>query len=457
MLISRAGIRVAAAVAGVLVIVAMAAACRQPAPAPPRFKPTSILQTVRAAAHGGEDLRLLVDEGNAESAADYALYIEQELGFPVDGALDDLLRFCGFDGLTARELETRSSRELMASYPDRLLASRFFAPKISDVSGIGGPAASKDLGWRKLVRLAVPSNAPAAARGIAAAYVLFNVFQPRVEIGTDPFEPCGHVPSRCSISNQVILVPRAVQTGRDALFWLVFENAATGGRRTHHLSATFDGGDEASRRGGNHIKQYFLPNACAQCHGASAATAKLNYLDSDHWFDRTLAGDDFADLAASPNGVIFDGGKDATARQFAEAFEVLRRLNEEIRKQNAGVGGEDFAFRAVDRWLVVHADGAAFADPIARALPPPTGHPAARQWQATTEDRVLLGQLNRFCFRCHSTVAYHVFDKEAVFQRRDRMARRVERGPLRPGGMPHDRMLEPSVSADFAARLRRMQ
>ena len=440
----------------VAVVLVTAAACRQPAP-PARFKPTSILQTVRAAAHAGEDLRLLVDEGNAESAADYALYLEQELGFPVAGALDDLLRFCGFEGLTARELETRPSRELMARYPDRLLASRFFAPRISDVSGIGGPAASKDLGWRKLVRLTVPSNAPAAARGIAAAYLLFNVFQPRVEIGSDPFEPCSRVPSRCSISNQVILVPQTVQTGRDALFWLVFENAATGGRRNDHLSATFDGGDEASRRGGNPVKRYFLPNACAQCHGASAATAKLNHLDSDHWFDRTLAGDDFADLAASPNGVVFDGGKDATVAQFAEAFEVLRRLNEEIRKQNAGVGGEDFGFRAVDRWLVVHADGAAFADPIARALPPPAGQPAARQWQDTAEDRALLGQLNRFCFRCHSSVAYHVFDKEAVFQRRDGMARRAERGRLRPGGMPQDRTLEPGVSADLAARLRRMK
>ena len=136
-----------------------------------------------------EQLRLLVDEGDADSAADYARYIEQEIGFPVQGTLDDLLRFSGFDTVTALELETRSSRDLMASYPDRLLASRFFAPKISDVSGIGGPAASKDLGWRKLVRLTVPPNTPAATRGIAAAYLLFNVVQPRVEIGSDPFEP----------------------------------------------------------------------------------------------------------------------------------------------------------------------------------------------------------------------------------------------------------------------------
>ena len=431
-------------------------ACRQPVPPPPRFKPTSPLQTVRAAAHGGQDLRLLVDEGDADSAADYARYIEQEVGFPVEGTLDDLLRFCGFDKMTGQELETRASRDLIASYPDRLLASRFFAPKIGDVSGIGGPAASKDLGWRKLVRLTVPPDAPAAARGIATAYLLFNVFQPRVEIGSDPFEPCSRMPSRCSANNQVILVPQTVPTGRDALFWLVFENATAGGKRTDHLNATFDGGDEASRSGGNPVKSYFLPDACAQCHGGSAATAKLNYLDSDHWFDRTLAGDDFSDLTASPNGVVFDGGKDTATPQFEEAFAVLRRLNEHIRAQNAGVGGEDFGFRAVDRWLTVHAASTASADLIARALPPPAGQPAARQWQDTPEDRALLGQLNRFCFRCHSSVAYHVFDKEAVFQRRDGMARRVERGPLRPGGMPQDRTLDPGVSAELAARLRKL-
>ena len=228
-------------------------------------------------------------------------------------------------------------------------------------------------------------------------------------------------------------------------------------RRTDHLNATFDGGDEASRNGGNPVKSYFLPDACAQCHGASAATAKLNYLDSDHWFDRTLAGDDFSDLAASPHGVVFDGGKDTAAPQFAEAFAVLRRLNQDIWAQNAGVGGEDFGFRSVDRWLTVHATSTAFADLIGRALPPPAGQPAARQWQDTPEDRALLGQLNRFCFRCHSSVAYHVFDKEAVFRRRDRMARRVELGPLRPGGMPQDRTLEPGVGAELAGRLRKLQ
>ena len=98
-------------------------------------KPTSPLQTVRAAAHGGQDLRLLVDEGDADSAADYARYIEQEVGFPVEGTLDDLLRFCGLDQVTGQQLETRSSRDLMASYPDRLLASRSSPPRSATCPG----------------------------------------------------------------------------------------------------------------------------------------------------------------------------------------------------------------------------------------------------------------------------------------------------------------------------------
>ena len=136
------------------------------------------------------------------------------------------------------------------------------------------------VGAASIAGVACRQPAPPPAR--FAAYLLFNVFQPRVEVGSDPFEPCSRMPSRCSANNQVILVPQTVPSGRDALFWLVFENAAAGGKRTDHLNATFDGGDEASRSGGNPAKPYFLPDACAQCHGGSAATAKLNYLDSDH-------------------------------------------------------------------------------------------------------------------------------------------------------------------------------
>jgi hypothetical protein len=283
------------------------------------------------------------------------------------------------------------------------------------------------------------------------------VFQPRNEIAGDPFEPCRTRPARCSANNQVMLVPREVRPGSDAVFWLVFENAATGGPRTDHLKATFDGGDQASSSGGNPVKPYYLPAACAQCHGGSAAEGKLNYLDSDHWFDRTRAGDDFSDLDATSHGVLFDGGKVTSSPAFTAAFDVVAALNRQIRDQNAAVGGEDFSLRAVEHWLALHAQSREFSDQIARALPPPASAPSARQWTDTPEDRRLLNDLNRYCFRCHSSVAYHVFDKEAVFRRRASMARRVELGPLRPGGMPQDRTLDGVVATDLARRLRALQ
>ena len=113
-----------------------------------------------------------------------------------------------------------------------MLAARFFAPSLVDVSSVGGAAATKDLGWRKIVRLAIDSGSPAGRKGLEALYLLFNVFQPRAEITADPFETCRSSGVRCSASNQVILVPREVQPGEDAVFWLVFDDAASGGART---------------------------------------------------------------------------------------------------------------------------------------------------------------------------------------------------------------------------------
>jgi hypothetical protein len=445
------------ALAGGVLMGALFAACRQAGDAS-RFVPSRQARTVRAAAQSGHDLRVFVEQGHPSEARVYAGHIERAIGFPADGSLDRLLAFCGYPHVTGRELETLTPDALSARLTGRVLATRFFAPHIVDVSSIGGPASAKELGWRKVVRLVVDATSPAGVSGMRSLFVMFSAFQPRREIAGDPFAPCTSMAERCSPHVQAILVPRQVETGADAVFFLAFENAAAGGRRADHLDASFDGGDHASTRVGAATKPYYLPAACTQCHGGSAAEGKLIYLDSDHWFDRTRAGDDFADLDVdSPNAVLFDGGRDTTTTRFAAAFAVIAALNREIRDQNAAAGGEDFGLRAVEHWLDLHETNNAFADLVARGLPAPVSNPAARRWQDTSADRALLGALNRYCFRCHSTVAYHVFDKEAVYERRRAMARRLELGRLRPGGMPQDRTLDVTLIQDLARRLRAIQ
>ena len=409
------------------------------------FTPARQTRTVRAASVDGPDFRLLVDRGTAAEAADYARHIERLTGFSSVGTLDTLLDFAGHGSLTARDLETLTPDALASRLPDRALSVRFLARP-------------RDYAWRKLVRLAIDPGSPAGRRGLDAAYVLFNVFQPRSDAAADPFEACAASPGRCSPHTQVMLTRRDPAPGADAAFWLAFGSTGTGAARTDHLMAAFDGGDQAGGDARDGTRPYYLPGACAQCHGGSAAQARLNLLDTHHWFDRVEHDEDVAGLrGASRHGVLFDGGVDAGSARFAAVLDVVARLNRHVRDQNARVGGAGFALRAVERWLALHDGKAPHPDLVMRALPPPSLNPAARQWSDTPDDRALLTNLNRHCAACHRTVDFHVFDKEAVFQRRASMARRVELGPLRPGGMPQDRSLDPAVAAEIARQLRAMR
>lgn len=420
------------------------------------FSPTAKLATAKASG----DFEILVDQGTVEDAAVYAQYISDKLGIAPSATLDQVLAFVGYGSITGREVEVTASDDLMRRFPGEVLATRFFAPKIIDVSDIGGPPDTKDLGWRKLVRFNARADSEASRKGIGSMFLLFNVFQPRAEVRNDPFGVCAQDVRRCSQNNQVIFVVRNPPAGSDSVYWLVFENAAMGGGlRTNHLKATFDGGDQASATDKTPVKKYFLPDACAQCHGSSASTAKLNYLDSDHWNDRIQNDDDFAIVGKdSEHGVLFDGGRDVGSQKFQSAFAIVRALNSEIRIQNEKAGGETFPLRAVDHWLKLHRANTGFVAPIERALPPPQNQPNAKVWQrGNAADESLLPLLNRYCYRCHSSVAYHVFDKQAVFQRRNGMAGRVERGPETNGGMPQDRRLSADLKRDLATRLRALQ
>ncbi|HXO43341.1 MAG TPA: hypothetical protein VN999_17960 [Thermoanaerobaculia bacterium] len=72
--------------------------------------------------------------------------------------------------------------------------------------------------------------------------------------------------------------------------------------------------------------KYFVPTACGQCHGTESSDqkgGKVNYLDTDHWIDRT--GDDFRKVP--PGNLLVDSGTPT----------ILAVLNREIEKQNAAV------------------------------------------------------------------------------------------------------------------------
>src|SRR5207245_2792316 len=114
--------------------------------------------------------------------------------------LDDLLNFTGYPIFGAK-LESLEPAILMnpdrASSPNDglglqlrglsgaslrggdILAARFFAPKIVNIS-----VTTPTPGWRKLVRLRARPDSRAASVGVESVVVLFNFFAP---VGTQPF------------------------------------------------------------------------------------------------------------------------------------------------------------------------------------------------------------------------------------------------------------------------------
>jgi len=62
------------------------------------------------------------------------------------------------------------------------------------------------------------------------------------------------------------------------------------------------------------------------------------------------------------------------------------------------------------------------------------------QWtKANPIDAQVLPLLNRYCFRCHSSLRYDVFDKDAVISKKGAMANRLNLAPTDKFAMPKDR------------------
>lgn len=395
-------------------------------------------QTQEAGNYGG-GFQILVDPGTeAKALAYYKDVLTKDTGFKTDPrpALNDLLGYFGFS-LTGEELEKEDPDAIMKNFPGgEVLIARFFAPKITDVSGRVSPA---NYGWRKVVRLRAGASSQAAKSGLKSLYILFNVFNGDLNIS--PFKTIDAGVNH-SVNNQVMLIRGTGGTLTRPAYFMTFgafnaQDPGERGKLITYLDATFDAGDPALASQGG-LRRYFVPVACTVCHGGSAP--KLNYLDTDHWFDRIQKGDDF-EVVGKKQPVLFDAGtNDPSKPDFKKAFDRFRTLNTEIRDQNKEADGTATSFQqvAAESWLRGHATTETHLSLFQRSINA-TG-PA--NWSAADPvDKKLLPLLNRYCFRCHSSVAYHVYDKSAVLDRTGKMISRIKANPngLPEFFMPQDR------------------
>jgi hypothetical protein len=276
--------------------------------------------------------------------------------------------------------------------------------------------------------------------------VLFNTFTDLLAMDT-PFDPRNR-----SKNTQVMLVREGSGSPlQDAAYWIVYNQY---GNVIEFLTGSFDSRNHSD----NENTKYFVPDACAQCHGGAGRltpqgqhvfpTAALNPLDTDHWFDRIAPGDDFPTMAASNYPVLFDAGSnDMKSSAFAKAFDKIRQINTEIRDQNRSAspyaGRPSFQLRIAQNWLDRHANTRIHLAPIDRPLPPLEAGDA--QWTKNAfPDEVLLPLLNRYCYRCHSSIRYNVFDKKQVMVESDNITLKIN-VPPKPPRMPQDRELPAGV------------
>ncbi|PTL79538.1 hypothetical protein [Vitiosangium sp. GDMCC 1.1324] len=319
-----------------------------------------------------------------------------------------------------------------------ILVSRFFAPKIVDFSV--APAQRK-VGWRRLVRLKSRPGSEARKHFVESAWILFNHFtSPPVH---SPFGGT-NVPLSAkngSANTQVALLTQC-EAGQKAclnaelnsIYWMDFGRSDDGYKLSYKLDAFFDAGSLPG------AAPYFVPNGCDTCHGSLRGQAVLNHLDTDHWLDRLKDGDFPALNKSDAPPALFDAGKDVTSARYAEAFGVLRQLNQEVADMQKRVNPKGFHLVATNKWLDIHKTSVApQPDLVKRAITFfNTGHPlkkdrkptsAPLNWTSSADDKELLGLMNKYCYRCHGAVRYDIFSKDMVADQSSPILDRLEPNP----------------------------
>lgn len=322
--------------------------------------------------------------------------------------IGDFLRYMGFSGFPFRA--SPCDQMAVAGKRDEVLALRYFAPKTSSV---GRDGHATELGWRQIIWLRARLGSTAAGVGIESAFVLLNFQQPAGDVAKDPF-------ARPPLYTQVMLV--STDPVRRPTRWLVFGQDQT---RANGIKATFEGGDVAS--GGQTLH---LPDACAQCHGGDERLPHLNLLDIDNWSDRASEGDTFGIVSSRALVGLTPMGHCTT-----RPIDVVRKLNQEIQRHNdlEGLRTPAFVREAVASWNAKHqrVDAVAMAD---------RSFGKTRWVSLLRKDKELLGMLNRYCYRCHGTIRFDIYNRSQVVTMADRAIRQINLG-LMPLDRQRDRLL----------------
>lgn len=399
----------------------------------------------------------VIPTGSAEEAQEYYRGLAETLEFQkpatiLTSSLNDLMPYLGYSGLSGRDLEQISPEVLMdrvrlgkpcagqpcetavqnpeafkqnfSARPLRagdILASRFFAPKIADMSK---PAGTRPSGWRKLVRLRARTGSLARKNKISDGIILFNFF---TDPGIAPFSAGAE-----SINTQVMLLSTRsafnaslkTDSPRDSLYWLDYDPLSKGGPLSLRLSAAFDAGDLHGQTSA--FKDYFVPTGCVACHGENEQRAMVNYLDTDHWFDRL--DDDFTRVRDEKVAVLFDGGLDTTTAKFARAFDVIRKLNQEAEAHASFARPQSSHRRAGQQWLRLHQNSTEHFPPVQRAVLEPGVTTSG--WNPKSDaDRELIKALNQYCFRCHGTIKFNVFERDKILSRLSTIVNQIDPSP----------------------------
>ncbi len=392
-----------------------------------------------------------ITPGSEREALNYYQSLTSEFGVDTSStsSLTGLISFAGYP-LKAEQLETLDPQVLMNTNSvsacneggpcvsarglaganlraGDILAARFFAPKIACVA-TGKPTP----GWRKLVRLRTRPDSAASKTGIESVVILFNFFG---ESGAAAYK------TRSANTQVMLLAP----SRKNRLYWMDFD---TQGKLSLALDAFFDAGLT-----GCETRKYFVPNGCNACHGSpgNLRPPMVNYLDTDHWFDRL--NDDFAGVT---DPLLFDAGtNDPTSPEFARAMDVIRQFNEEALRQNNLVHHDSFETQTARKWLEIHSSKDSHADIIDRGI----SIGGARTWKDSEKNG--LRMLNQFCFRCHGSVRFSVFDRQAVVDRsgmiRQRLTPSRSQGKIPGFKMPPDRTLSPQEIAELDAFLKSLE